>query len=191
MYKAIIFDFWGVMYVDATYAWFRKYVPDYERLIDGLHDLSKEHDLGRLSPTAYVEAMSTLAKIPFEQVSRGIEEEVKPIQDMVDFVKELHENNRLALISNGNAQWLGIALEKSGLTDVFNPLVVSASVGMVKPNQDIFEFTLEKLGLSSGEVIFIDDREPNVKAAEGYGIKSLLFTEMNKLSKELSVLGVE
>lgn len=191
MYRAIIFDFWGVLYIDATYAWFRKYVSNYERIIDGLHDLSREHDFGRLSPTAYVEAISKLTQIPFEQVSRGIEEEVKPIQNMVDLVKKLHKNNRLALISNGNNIWLGKALEKSGITNVFNPLVVSASVGMVKPNKDIFQFTLEKLALSPNEVIFIDDRESNVKAAESYGIKSLLFTEKDKLLEDLSSLGVE
>lgn len=55
--------------------------------------------------------------------------------------------------------------------------VVSAFVGVMKPDRGIYEKLLEKYGLRAEECVFIDDRADNIEGAEAAGIKGLLFTD--------------
>jgi HAD superfamily hydrolase (TIGR01509 family) len=59
---------------------------------------------------------------------------------------------------------------------------------MIKPNPDIFNYTLIRLKVDSHEAIFIDDRLSNVAAARQLGIKSILYDSMAQLQKELKHL---
>jgi putative hydrolase of the HAD superfamily len=49
-------------------------------------------------------------------------------------------------------------------------VVISAEVGMRKPEQRIFTLTVELLGLRPDECVFIDDVQANVEAAESVGL---------------------
>jgi HAD superfamily hydrolase (TIGR01509 family) len=51
--------------------------------------------------------------------------------------------------------------------------IISARVHASKPDLKIFRILLEKYSLSADESLFIDDSEPNVNAAESFGIKAL------------------
>ncbi|MEQ9520559.1 MAG: HAD family phosphatase [Parvibaculum sp.] len=54
----------------------------------------------------------------------------------------------------------------------FEDIVVSGTVGMRKPNADIYLHALARFGLSAQEVVFVDDLEENVRAAEALGISA-------------------
>ncbi len=56
-------------------------------------------------------------------------------------------------------------------------MVISAEVGLRKPNPAIFHHAAEKLGLEPAECAFIDDIEHNVRAAEAIGMSGLLHTD--------------
>ena len=58
--------------------------------------------------------------------------------------------------------------------ELFDFVVDSSEVGMRKPNPAIFEKALEIGGFSAEQVIFLDDFEGNVIAAEALSIRSLL-----------------
>ncbi len=53
--------------------------------------------------------------------------------------------------------------------------VFSASVGMTKPNKEIFIYLLDACKISAEECIFIDDNVKNTRAAEELGIKAYTF----------------
>jgi putative hydrolase of the HAD superfamily len=65
---------------------------------------------------------------------------------------------RLGLISNasddGNVQRL---IDNAGLREYFEPILVSAVVGLRKPNPRIFELVLESWGLSPTSVVMVGD----------------------------------
>jgi HAD superfamily hydrolase (TIGR01509 family) len=52
-------------------------------------------------------------------------------------------------------------------------VVISAEVGMRKPEERIFRHTAALLGLEPQECVFIDDVAANVAAAEAVGLVSL------------------
>ena len=85
---------------------------------------------------------------------------------------------RLGLISNaaddGNVQRL---VDWAGLRPYFDPLVVSAAVGLRKPNPAIFERVLHPWGLPPGELVMVGDTlGADILGAQLSGLHSIWFT---------------
>src|SRR5574344_160009 len=67
----------------------------------------------------------------------------------------------------------------------FKDVVISARVGLVKPEPAIFELMLAQFGLASHECLFIDDSLDNVQAAQALGIDAIHFTGASQCRNEL------
>lgn len=63
--------------------------------------------------------------------------------------------------------------------------VVSGFVKMVKPNEDIYEYLVDKFALKADECVFIDDREDNVETARRLGMKGIVFQNYEQARGEL------
>jgi putative hydrolase of the HAD superfamily len=59
---------------------------------------------------------------------------------------------------------------------VFDVVVISTEVGLRKPQPEIYELALDRLGLAHDQVVLVDDGAPNVAAAERLGITGILHT---------------
>lgn len=59
----------------------------------------------------------------------------------------------------------------------------SFDLGLLKPDERIFQTVAERLGADYGELLFIDDKEVNVKAAEGLGINGIVYNRETILKK--------
>ena len=64
----------------------------------------------------------------------------------------------------------------------------SAEVKLVKPHPAIYQHTLQGLGVSAAESLFVDDRERNTTAAEALGIRAIQFHSIAQLTDELQKL---
>ena len=90
-----------------------------------------------------------------------------------------------AILSNvGDTTQQAMERELKWLTS-FDVLVWSYQLRMAKPDPAIYRYALEKLGTRPEETLFIDDREVNVEAALGLGMKALVFTTVEKLRADL------
>jgi len=58
----------------------------------------------------------------------------------------------------------------------FRDVIVSGDEGVVKPDPAIYAIARARIGVDPGEVIFVDDREENVRAARTAGFQAELFT---------------
>ena len=98
-----------------------------------------------------------------------------PVPGIEDVIKEIKASGKgLYLLSNFNKRLRGeLHLAPSLL--LFDGLVISGEVGMVKPNADIYEYLLGKYALKAEECLFVDDRRDNIEAGEKCGIKGYLF----------------
>ena len=70
----------------------------------------------------------------------------------------------------------------------FHHIVISAEVGMMKPEQRIYEHTLEKVGVAPGEAVFIDDMPDNIAAAKAVGMHGIRFVSREQALAELEAL---
>jgi putative hydrolase of the HAD superfamily len=68
----------------------------------------------------------------------------------------------------------------------FDARVFSCEVGVCKPAPEIYRQCLSKLGVVPSDVLFLDDRESNVRAAQALGMHVVLFTNPSAAAKEIS-----
>ena len=74
---------------------------------------------------------------------------------------------------------------------IFSPKIVSCDVHTRKPSQKIFKILLEKLNLKPEEILFIDNKEWNIIAANKMGFATILFTDNKKIKQQLSYFGIK
>lgn len=92
--------------------------------------------------------------------------------DHRDLVRTLSRRYRLGIVSNFDyaptAQWI---LDREGVTDFFQAVVVSADVGWRKPKPAIFEAALSGMGIGPREALFVGDRaDIDVLGAKAVGM---------------------
>ncbi|MCR4604522.1 MAG: HAD family phosphatase [Eubacterium sp.] len=68
--------------------------------------------------------------------------------------------------------------------------IISAKVGLAKPDQKIYLMLMDRYRLKPEECIFIDDREDNLAPAEKLGLQTILFESYEDLIKKLEEAGV-
>jgi HAD superfamily hydrolase (TIGR01509 family) len=85
------------------------------------------------------------------------------------------------LLSNS---W-GNVYPREGWDEMFHTIVISGEVGMRKPEREIFEHTLDLLGVSPGEAVFVDDLLANVHAAMEFGLVGVHHTSYDQTVTEL------
>jgi 2-haloacid dehalogenase len=66
---------------------------------------------------------------------------------------------------------------------------LSAEVRLIKPDPAIYQHTLNGLGASAAETLFVDDREPNIRAARALGMRAIQFLSISQLKDDLEALG--
>jgi len=189
MYKVVIFDFFGLFCPDITLEWFTKTVPDYQTKFAAYRALCTESDYGRLTRAAFNQKLADLVGLPVDQVTSGIEEETRVNTALVQYVTGLKQQGyRIACLSNGTQEWTTRVIEASGLSDLFEILVLSGELGVIKPSPEIYTATLQQLNVKASEAVFVDDREVNVRGAEACGIRSLLFTNTDSFIRDFEAL---
>jgi epoxide hydrolase-like predicted phosphatase len=110
---------------------------------------------------------------------------------MMDLVRRLHGPYRTGLISNASdVVTPAFIAERYGLGGLFDVMIISALVGMAKPDPAIYRLALERLGTTPEMTIFVDDYPPNVAAAATLGIQAIHFTGHEALIAELKQRGV-
>lgn len=114
-----------------------------------------------------------------------------PIEGTVQIMRELKAAGYpLYALSNWSAETFPIARRKYDCLDLFNGIIISGEVRLVKPDPRIFEMTLQRLGKPAQECLLIDDAPANVTAAARQGFQVILFKSPQALRDEIVALGV-
>jgi putative hydrolase of the HAD superfamily len=98
-----------------------------------------------------------------------------PEPAMYDIIRALRAAGfSTALLSNS---WGGDEYPRADFPALFDAVVISAEVGMRKPEAGIFVLAADALGLDPRECAFVDDVAANVAAAAACGMTGVLHTE--------------
>lgn len=109
-----------------------------------------------------------------------------PINGTVALIKRLAGGGvPLFALSNYSAEKFPQMLEEFTFMELFKDIVISGSVGSVKPESEIFELAMEKFNLSEGQALFVDDRQENISAGERFGLIPHHFTTPENLEADL------
>jgi putative hydrolase of the HAD superfamily len=112
---------------------------------------------------------------------------------IVQFLRDLRPRFQTGLISNA---WSDMReyLVRSRIVDAFDHVVISAEVGMAKPEPGIYRLALEQARVEAGEAVFVDDAPVNVEACRQIGMRGILFDDpqeaMTRLQQMLNSGGM-
>lgn len=109
---------------------------------------------------------------------------------MADLVRQLRGRYRTGLLSNASDVLPRLLRERYGLDGLFDVEVISALVGLAKPDPAIYQLALERLGTAPEATVFVDDDQPNVTAAAELGIRAIHFVGYEALITALQKQGV-
>jgi putative hydrolase of the HAD superfamily len=110
-----------------------------------------------------------------------------PNEPMVELMRGLRDRGyRMALLTNNVREWEPLWRSLLPVDEIFELIVDSAFVGMRKPDAEIYELTLERLGgPSPAECLFVDDVEVNVEAARELGLGGVHFRDNDQAIPEI------
>jgi putative hydrolase of the HAD superfamily len=184
MIKAFIFDFGGVLVRTEDYgprhAWDERLSLPIGSVERAVHhsDIWVQAQLGRITPRAYWHGVAELLymrKEDIDELRRDYFSGDRLNYKLVTLVRDLREQGyRLALLSNDSLQ-LENRLRDLGIYDLFDHVLISALMGMMKPDPTAYRVALQTLRTAPHEAIFIDDSLTNVRGAQALGIHTILF----------------
>lgn len=93
-----------------------------------------------------------------------------PFEDSEALLTELSVSIRLGCLSNNNILHWTRLREETSLPDHFEYQFISHEIGLMKPDREVFEYTLEKLPFQGAEILFLDDNPECVEAARNCGL---------------------
>lgn len=110
--------------------------------------------------------------------------------EMVRLARHLWRKYRLALLSNATMSLRSQLIRWPHLFDLFEVVVISAEVGLRKPDRRVYELTLRRLQVEPAQAVFIDDKPSNVAGAQAVGIEGIVFRSPAQLRDELVQRGL-
>ena len=104
---------------------------------------------------------------------------LEPNEPLIELMRELKASGyRMAMLTNNVREWEPLWRSMLPVDEIFELVVDSAFVGMRKPEPEIYELTLQRLGgVPAGECLFIDDADVNVEAARELGMSAVHYRE--------------
>lgn len=106
---------------------------------------------------------------------------------LIELIQSLRGKYRTALLSN---TWIvdlpRFLREDLQIPDTFDVIISSAEVGVAKPNPEIFQVALEKVGAKPEEAVFVDDNFANIEAASAIGIRTVRFFDVDEARRALA-----
>jgi putative hydrolase of the HAD superfamily len=105
--------------------------------------------------------------------------------DLVALAACMTQNYRLALCSNALPSLAARLEGMPMLRQLFEVVVISALVGLRKPDPRIYQLTADWLELPLSACLLVDDKQRNLSAAEATGMPGHLFRSVEQLEASL------
>jgi putative hydrolase of the HAD superfamily len=113
-----------------------------------------------------------------------------PIPDTLELIRSVKKNgNRVFVLSNMHIDSINFIEKKYPIWDIFDGMIISSRIQMVKPELEIYQHLLDKFDLVIDKTIFIDDVYENLEAASKLGMRIIRFENTCQCEKELKALG--
>ncbi|MGZ5342562.1 MAG: HAD family hydrolase [Solirubrobacterales bacterium] len=115
-------------------------------------------------------------------------EALHPNEPMIALMRELKGRGlRMAMLTNNVREWEPRWRSMLPVDEIFELVVDSAFVGCRKPEPEIYELTLIRLGdgIAASDCLFIDDIEHNCAAAEELGMTAVHYRHPEQAAGEI------
>jgi len=100
--------------------------------------------------------------------------------EVVSLLKKLRQNYKLSIITNGLKEVQRARLDKCGITDLFDSIIVSDEIGVAKPDKLFFDYTMKSIStkIDKNKILVIGDSlKSDIAGAKLYKLKSCLISK--------------
>ena len=116
-------------------------------------------------------------------------EALEPNPQLIELMHKLKaEGFRMAMLTNNVREWEPLWRSMLPVDEIFELVVDSAFVGCRKPEPEIYQLTLERIGLPAEACLFVDDLETNCDGARAVGLNAVHFRENAQAIAEIRSL---
>ncbi|MER7489278.1 HAD-IA family hydrolase [Streptomyces sp. NPDC126497] len=149
--------------------------------------------LGRITTEEWVHSIASAlsGRVPQEyarRLGRALADAPFRADDaVVDLLRRVKGRIPLVLVTNATLD-LERDLASMGLADLADHVVSSARVGVAKPDREIYEIAVRRVGTVAGRCLFVDDRLENVEAAVALGMTGVHYRGPADLREALDLV---
>lgn len=196
MIMAVMFDLGGVYFEDGT----KKFVAKLSPLVNK----NKEELLNFFRTGKSIDYRKNIISGDefFTWTSKELGSNVTPRDLNIMWVSEYTEmagirdlilslkngGIKVTILSDNVPERVKYLQEKYQFLDLFDDVVLSYEVNLIKDSSEMFELALSRLNLKPNEVIFVDDKQEKLDIAKELGINTVLFKSVNDLKEDLNHL---
>ena len=157
------------------------------------HGVVQDFEQGRLTLDAYLDEVVFHRPRGFtkQDFSAFMREQSAPWPESISIARRVAKAGvRVMTLNNESAELNAFRVRHFGLTDFVAAFVSSCTVGVSKPEPQIYEMALAIAQAKADRCAFVDDRPENLAPAKTLGMQTIRFTDAPALEKALSALGV-
>jgi 2-haloacid dehalogenase len=193
--EVIVFDFGGVLLDWNPRHLYRKLIADEAEMERFLAEVctpawNLQQDAGRSFADAVAELTAQFpaqAELIRAYDARWSEMIRGPIAGTIAILEELSTAGYpLYGLTNWSAEKFAETQPRYPFFQLFEHIVVSGAVKLIKPNPRIYQLLLERIGRPASACLFIDDSVPNVEAAQRLGFDAVHFESPDQLRAKLA-----
>ena len=98
-------------------------------------------------------------------------------RELVEYLVELRPRYQLAILSNSFVGAREREEAMYGFASTFDPIIYSHEEGFEKPDPTFYLLACDRLGVKPQDVIFVDDTDDHVTAAQAVGMRGVFFRD--------------
>ncbi len=191
--ETVLLDVGGVIYKDAIEPKMRDLAMKYSIPIALLRNekpsLRRSVDLGIISEAVFWQKLIEAGGVNCKEDDLDLDRYLLEIPGATAALELLAKRYRIALLTNDSVH-LALA-RRSRVPIEITHAFVSAELGLIKPDPEIFRHALRGIGSPANTCAFIDDTEENVVAANGLGMIGIRFRSWGETLVQLGYSGAD
>lgn len=188
MIRAVIFDCFGVLIGKGFEHTYRLAGGDPSKDRAFIEDMLGQANMGMVSDQDFRDAMAAKIGVSVDVWRQAVREGDLPDEELLDYIKSLRKICKTAVLSNANRGVVERKIGQERVAECFDDIVVSADVGMAKPDPRIYALAADRLGVEPGECVFIDDIPHLAEGARSAGMQAVVYKDFVQMKTELEAL---
>ncbi len=114
---------------------------------------------------------------------------VRPVAGVEELLRQAKKSFHLSVLSNTNAVHIDSVRGKyPEIISHFHTFFTSYELQSRKPEEEIFRTTAHRLGVEPENILFMDDREENIRAAGNLGFATIHVPHLSNMDRTIKYL---
>lgn len=186
--RAIIFDCFGVIITDGLEAVVQQLEKTDSQARGFISGIIKQNNVGLITPEESNRHIAEYLDVPVGEWRKMVTVGEVKNADLLAWIVSLRPRYKTALLSNIGQDSLRQRFSAVELSRLFDEVIISGDVGIIKPDPQIYHLTAERLAVIPEECVFLDDRQTHVQGAISVGMHGIHYQTFRQAKAELEVL---